>query len=127
MSTSSKTDILLLSFSFDRQMKRYLYELPFPEARIIFMFRCRMFPTQTNFPGRWSTNSMCRMCRQLDTDEHLFTCAGYADIVSGSGATFTSVFGVEELSMEQLSVMAKVLLLIHERLVVVNEDKDLMI
>ena len=125
MSTSSKTDKLLLSFSFDGQIKRYLYELPFQEARIIFMFRCRMFPTQNNFPGRWSTKSLCRLCCQLDSDEHLFTCCGYADIVSGSGATFGSAFNVEEISMEELSITAKVLLLIYERLELVNDDKDL--
>ena len=89
------------------------------------MFRCRMFPTQTNFPGRWSTKSLCRLCCQLDSDEHLFTCCGYADVVSGSGATFRSAYNVEELSMEELSITAKVLLLIYERLELVNDDKDL--
>ena len=127
MSMSSKTDHLLLSFSFNGRMKRYLLELPFEEARVLFMYRCRMFPTQTNFPNRWSDSLLCRLCRKLDTDEHLFSCCGYADIVVGSGATFESVYRIEDSSMEELSVTAKVLLQILKRLEVVNEDKDLLL
>ena len=127
MSMSSNTDHLLLSFSFDGRMKTYLFELPFEEARVIFMYRCRMFPTQTNFPNRWSDSLLCRLCRKLDTDEHLFSCCGYADIVAGSGATFESIYRIEDSSMEELSGTAKVLLQILKRLEVVNEDEDLMV
>ena len=47
MLEESKADrILLNKFEFDGREKRYLCELPFDEARIIFMLRSRMFPTK---------------------------------------------------------------------------------
>ena len=50
MLLESKSDRLLLhNFNFDGQPKRYLVELSFVEARVIFMLRCRMFPTKNNF------------------------------------------------------------------------------
>ena len=80
MLEESKTDrILLHGFCFDGQMKRYLVELPFEEARVIFMLRCRMFPTKENFKGRWGTE--CRYCSCTETDMHLFSCAGYKDLL----------------------------------------------
>ena len=53
MLSQSKTDGLLMnSFNFNGKMKKYL-ELPFTQARIIFMVRCRMILVKDNFPGRW--------------------------------------------------------------------------
>ena len=81
MMTASKTDAILLNFAFDGKMMKYLQELPFLEGRIIFMFRCRMFPTRVNFPERWSSELKCIFCSCMDTDEHLFSCLGYLDIM----------------------------------------------
>ena len=76
----SKSDRLLLrSFCFDGKRKRYL-DFPFNLARTVFMIRCRMLPTKDNFPARWKGTS-CNVCGRDDTDEHLFVCLGFADIL----------------------------------------------
>ena len=79
MMKASKTDSMLLNFSYDGGMKGYLLQLPFNEARIIFMLRSRMFPTKSNFPNRWSSSILCTFCCNIDTDEHLFQWCGYMD------------------------------------------------
>ena len=82
MASSSKTDRVLLSgFSYNGTMMKYLTELDFKEARAIFMSRYRMWwTTEDNYPGRWS-GDMCNICGKKDTDEHIFCCPGYADLV----------------------------------------------
>ena len=51
MMAQSKSDQLLLtSFGFNRNRQGYL-DLPFHQAQIIFMVRCRMLLTKCNFPG----------------------------------------------------------------------------
>ena len=71
--------LVLHGFSFDGNAKRYLAELNFDEARSVFMARYRMLPTKSNFPGRWK-GTKCNLCGFLDSDAHLFTCPGYADL-----------------------------------------------
>ena len=39
-----------------------------------------MIPTKANFPGRWS-GTLCNVCNFEDTDEHLFHCPGYQDLL----------------------------------------------
>ena len=124
MSLASKTDKMLLGFSFDGKVKDYLLELPFQEARIIFMFRSRMFPTRTNFPNRWSTSLKCKYCCNLDTDEHLFKCCGYADLIGEVGVTADCFFLLDQIEMDKLSTAAQVLLKIHRRMEAANDDKD---
>ena len=83
MMASSKTDrVLVNGFSFDGNIMKYLIELDFFEARAIFMARYRMWPTKTNYPGRW-TGDKCNICDMVDTDEHIFSCPGYVDLVNG--------------------------------------------
>ena len=82
MVVSSKTDGALINgFSYDGKVKKYLLELDFVEARAVFMMRYRMLPTKANFPGRWS-GTKCNICQFEDTDEHIFTCPGYQDLLS---------------------------------------------
>lgn len=81
MISSSKTDRVLLSgFSYDGSAMKYLTELDYQEARAIFMTRYRMWPTKDNYPGRWSGEN-CNICDRKDTDEHIFSCPGYMDLV----------------------------------------------
>ena len=81
MMASSKTDkVMLNGFSYDGTAMKYLTELEFQEARAIFMSRYRMWPTKENYPGRWSGQN-CNICDMKDTDEHIFTCPGYVDLV----------------------------------------------
>ena len=81
MKSSSKADrVLLNGFSYDGSMMKYLTELDFQEARAIFMSRYRMWHTKDNFRGRWS-GDLCNVCGNKDTDEHIFSCPGYADLV----------------------------------------------
>ena len=119
----SKTDRMLMNVNYDGQMKGYLLKLPFEEARIIFLWRCRMFPTKCNYPNRWSTSKLCNFCCMMDTDEHLLSCCGFMDIhqYQINGLLFMNVNG----DMNELSFGAKILLKIHERLLLINEDKDI--
>ena len=71
--------VLLAGFKFDGSMQPYLQGLDFVDARAIFMSRYRMWPTKSNFPGRWS-GTCCNVCGFEDTDEHVFSCAGYIDL-----------------------------------------------
>ena len=123
MMRGSKTDAMLLNFSYDGRMKNYLRQLPFQEGRIIFMLRARMFPTKCNFPNRWSTSKLCTFCCDKDTDEHLFKCCGYMDIHQYKISH--KIFMCLDTELESLSYGAKILLRIHERLICINEDGDL--
>ena len=122
MMKASKTDSMLLNFSYDGYMKKYLIQLPFQEARMVFMLRARMFPTKCNFPKRWSQSNLCTFCCETETDEHLFTCCGFMDIHRNNWNY--DLFMALEAKMEILSEGARVLLAMHERLLEVNEDVD---
>ena len=126
MALTSKTDRILLGFSFNGKVKKYLLELPFQEARVVFMYRSRMFPTRTNFPNRWSNSLNCRYCRCLDTDEHLFRCCGFIDIVGDCNVSSDCFFDeLDQMDTDKLSAVAQILVKILERMEIANEDKDL--
>ena len=117
MLTESKTDRLLLhNFHFDGKMQKYLSELPFEEARVVFMLRVRMFPTRDNFKGRWGTNE-CTYCGCIESDVHLFSCAGYNDLL---GCTKFDMFMTLNASIDELSAGAKQLLKVVDRLSLFN-------
>ena len=107
--------ILLNGFKFNGKMKSYLSELPFQEARAVFMLRTRMLPTKENFRGRWGYE--CNFCSSPESDLHLFSCAGYSDLLDGINF---DLFLKLECSTEELSVGAKQLIKVIERLEVVN-------
>jgi hypothetical protein len=123
MAKASKTDDLMLNFSYDGKMKPYLRDLPFEEARIIFMYRARMFPTKSNFKHRWSEMSDCIFCGKSETDEHLFSCCGYEDLCVGS-MTHQMLFHLT-CSLEELGMAARALLRIYDRLMAIQEDQDM--
>ena len=119
MVLASKTDGLLLNyFHFDGKLKKYL-DLPFQHAKVIFLIRCRMFPTKVNFPGRWSDNLLCNVCGQLDTVAHLFGCDGYADIVDSEMSY--QMFFTLELDLCKLKNAASKMMLIKERIEIILE------
>ena len=122
MLKGSKTDAMLMNFHFNGKMIGYLYELPFTKARIVFMFRARMFPTRTNFKERWTTSHNCAYCNRLDTDEHLFTCWGYMDLVNGM--IDHTIFYHLNVTNSELSMAADVLIGIYNRLEMCQNDKD---
>ena len=124
MSMASKTDGMLLNFSFDGKIKPYLLKLPYDEARVVLMYRARMFPTKMNYPNRWSESSTCVFCCMMDSDEHIFKCCGYEDICRNKHVKYEMFFNLE-CSIEELSVGAKVLLDINERMETMHEDKDI--
>ena len=118
MITQSKTDQLLMrSYSFNGQRKKYL-DLPFRLARIVFMVRCRMLLTKDNFPGRWQ-GTVCNVCSSPDTDEHLFRCPGFTDILDDSVSY--NLFLSDEQDLETLAGAAEKMLLVNERLKVIQE------
>ena len=118
MMADSKTDRLLLhNFHFDGNVKSYLLELPFEEARAVFMLRSRMFPTKDNFKGRWGTE--CVYCGGMESDIHLFSCAGYSDLL---GDVDFDLFMTLDTSTEELGVCARKLLKVKERLETFNSS-----
>ena len=123
MLKGSKTDHFLENFDYDGRIKNYFLKMPYKEARIIFMWRSRMFPTKCNFPNRWSKSKLCGFCLRLDTDEHLLNCCGYMDIHQNK--LNNRMFWLVDSDIEGLKVGAQILLKIHERLLVVNEDADI--
>ena len=91
---------------------------------MVFMIRSRMFPTKANFQHRWSESILCIYCCNVDTDEHLFNCCGYMDLIHDSNINY-AMFWNMDVPMDLLSVGAKTLLHIHDRLVTLHEDKEL--
>ena len=120
MMTGSKTDALLLNFSYDGCMKEYLMKLSFHEARMVFMLRARMFPTKVNFPSRWSSSLLCNYCCEKETDEHLFWCCGYIDIHRGE-IDYGSFIRLN-CNMDVLREAARILIKIYDRLLQTNGD-----
>ena len=116
MVISSKMDRVLVSgFSYDGSMMKYLAELDFLESRAIFISRYRMWPTKENYPGRWS-GDLCNICNRKDTDEHIFSCPGYMDLI---GEKFDyQVFWDRDVldDMVQLKEIAKIVLILVERM-----------
>ena len=107
------------SLSFDGKVKKYLLELPFNEARAVFMLRTRMLPTKDNFKGRWG--SECVYCGNLESDIHLFSCAGYSDLI---GDLKMELFFTQDASIDELFVGAQKLLRVIQRLELFNTSKD---
>ena len=125
MMLGSKTDAMATNFCYNGKMMGYLCDLPFESARIIFMFRSRMFPTRVNFPERWSDNKNCIYCGKMDTDEHLFKCWGFVDITVNSEVDFNMFYKLDA-TVEELVKGAEVLQSIFERLSLAQEDKDML-
>ena len=116
MVAGSKMDKVILSgFMFDGKMKRYLSELDFHQARAVFMIRYRMWPTKDNFPGRWSGTS-CNICGLRDTDEHVFSCPGYSDIVMGKVQYSMFWDNVVLNDMDKLSKISTICVAVLERM-----------
>lgn len=116
MALSSKMDkILLNDFCYDGKVKRYLLELNFEEGRAVFMMRYRMLPTKDNFPGRWA-GSNCNICGLKDTDEHVFQCPGYQDLLSDDVWYLMFWDPVILNDMDKLKKAALIVLAIIERM-----------
>ena len=121
MLIESKCDgLLLYDFHFDGKMQKYLVDLPFEEARVVFMLRVRMFPTKSNFKGRWGTDE-CSYCGCLESDVHLFSCVGYNDLL---GCVNYDSFMTLNASIDELSAGAKQLLKVVDRLELFNGSKN---
>ena len=60
----------------------------------------------------------------MDTDEHLFNCCGYMDLIHNTKVNY-GMFWKLDVPMDLLSVGANVLLRIHDRLVLLHGDKEL--
>ena len=116
MMLGSKMDRILMSgFKYDGTAQKYLAGLDFNEARSVFMARYRMLPTKSNFPGRWKGHR-CNLCGFEDSDVHLFTCPGYADL-NPDGVVLDMFWNEQILNdMSILSAAAKCLCNIIERL-----------
>ena len=121
MALSSKMDKVLLSgFKYDGSAKKYLMELDFVHARAVFMVRYRMLPTKCNFPGRWKGEG-CNVCGFEDSDSHIFTCPGYADLVCDD--VWYSMFWDEKILNDSVKLRkaAVVVISLIERLETVQE------
>ncbi len=117
MMEGSKSDNLLLQdFRFDGKLKDYLYQMPFEEARVIFMLRTRMFPTKVNFKGRWKSEE-CEFCSKPENDKHLFSCPAYIDLTGH--LNYYDIVSLK-LEMYELCEAAGVLRKVKERLETFN-------
>ena len=107
--------MLVNGFRFDGKSQKYLSELDFPEAKVVFLARYRMLPAKTNFPGRWKGDK-CNVCGFQDTDTHMFTCPGYADL--NPECINIEVFWDEQYlnDMNLLSPAAKMLIKMVDRM-----------
>ena len=79
-----------------------------------------MFPTRANYPGRWN-NINCKICNQIDNDEHLFHCPGYSDIIPPD-IEYKMFFTLDN-DTKQLKKGAKCLKRIKERLETIQDDE----
>ena len=117
MVSISKCDSTLLQeFLFDGKMKEYLYQLPFDQARIVFMLRSRMFPTKLNFKGRWG-NDECEFCRIPQNDKHLFSRPAYIDLTER--LSYMNIVGLK-LELDKLYEASVIMERVKERLEVFN-------
>ena len=73
-------------------------------------------PTKNNFRGRWGSDE-CSYCGCLESDLHLFSCAGYNDLL---GDVKFDMFMTLEASTEELSTGAQRLLKVLDRLEMFN-------
>ena len=122
MLLSSKMDRVLLSgFKYDGKAMKYLYELDFVDARAVFMTRYRMLPTKSNFPGRWK-GSACNVCGFDDTDAHIFTCPGYADL-NPQGISLDLFWNVE--SLENIELLIPAAKMMNKMITRMEEVQDL--
>ena len=78
-----------------------------------------MFPTKDNFKSRWGTE--CEFCCSVESDVHLFSCVGYRDLLS---EVHYDMFMNLNVSTEELSVGAKKLLKVKERLELFNKSDE---
>ena len=75
-----------------------------------------MWPTKRNFPGRWS-GTLCNICGCEDTDEHIFSCPAYCDILVDENIHYKMLFDDNVLDdMLLVRHMAEVLTLIVQRM-----------
>ena len=97
----------------------YLGKLTFDEACAIFRTRYRMWSTKKNFPGRWK-DLQCNICGNEDSDEHIFTCPGFLDVVNG--VTYDMFWDQDSLGdLNCLKVMADTAMKINARLELVQK------
>ena len=115
----SKSDNLLFlnEFKFDGKMKDYLYQLPFEEARVVFMLRSRMFPSKANYKGRWKTEE-CEFCALTENDKHLFSCPAYIDLTGN--LNYHSIVSLQ-LKMDELYEAAVVMNKVKGRIEMFNK------
>ena len=79
-----------------------------------------MFPTKDNFKGRWGTDE-CTYCGCLESDVHLFSCAGYDDLL---GCVSYDSFMTLNATIDELSAGAKQLLKVVDRLELYNVSQN---
>ena len=78
-----------------------------------------MWPTKANYPRRWSGDK-CNICDMNDTDEHIFSCPGYVDLINGK-VEYDMFWNDDVLNdMVKLKGVADIVLKIIERLEVVQ-------
>ena len=126
MLLSSKMDRTALNeYSYDGKMMQYLYDLEFTEARAIFMTRYRRWPTKRNFPGRWD-GFTCNFCNLEDTDEHIFKCPGYKDIMDDNTQVVYSMFWDKHVLKDnvKLKSLAALAIKVIERLELAQKLKQ---
>ena len=72
-----------------------------------------LFPTEKDFQGRWGVDDASTFCHEVESDFHLFACAGYRDLLENIDQSL-------HVSIDTLSEHAKKLIRVKEGLETVH-------
>ena len=76
-----------------------------------------MMPTKSNFKGRWN-DIYCVICGKEETDQHLFGCPGFKDLIKHIKY---EMFFDENIEMGDLKEAARCILSVISRLELLHE------
>ena len=84
-----------------------------------------MWPTKRNFPGRWD-GFICNFCNLEDTDEYIFKCPGYKDIMDDNTQVVYSMFWDKHVLKDnvKLKSLAALAIKVIERLELAQKLKQ---
>ena len=91
------------------------------QAKILFMFKTRMYETKQNFRNKYQPNMNCSLCNvELCSDQHLFNCKVLKKLVpeldSNKTVKYEHIFG----SVKEMAAVS-------ELLIKVTEERDEML
>ena len=85
------------------------------QAKILFLFKTRMYETKQNFRNKYQPNMNCILCKvYVCSDQHLFTCKVLKKLVpeldNNNTIKYEHIFG----SVKEMAAVSKLLIKITE-------------